>query len=186
VQVTSPIITIPKADQSFNDLQPMLSGKALPKNSVEIVIQSATETTTTVQSDESGNWEYRPETPLNAGKHTLTIKSLDTSGILQSISQSFTVYAEGSQFVEPSISPPIIPTPILAPPTPVSASPTLEVPTPTVTLAPSPTVIVTTPAPAPTGNNTEPTPNTGSTAWIFGIAGVLFTAGAGALLFFFI
>jgi hypothetical protein len=190
-QVSSPIISIPTDQQSFTDQQPLFTGKSIPNSSVAIVIQSSSEITATVQSDESGNWELRPETPLPAGAHTLTIKSLDAKGVMQSVSKSFTVFAAGSQFVEPSISPPVIPTPVLAPSIPASASPTIELlPTPTVTIEPTPTVIVSTPMPVPTSTNTGAnggtTPSTGSSDWIFGIAGIIFTAGAGALLFFFI
>lgn len=198
-QVTSPKITVPKEAQSFKDLQPVFSGKALPDKEVVVTIQTQGVIEATVQSDANGNWEFRPTLPLDPGNHTITIKSPDEQGILQSVSQSFTVFAQGSQFIEPSISPPVLPTPL-------PASPSASLPTPTV--APSPTIAVTstpipTPAamsPSPSGgedsgtggtgqpgtNGNPPVPNSGSSAWIVGFVGILLTAGVGTLLFFFI
>lgn len=190
-QATGPQITTPQADQSFSEVQPTFDGRAVANATVEITIQSAQEINASVQADANGNWQYKPQTPLEPGNHTIIIKSLDAQGVLQSISQSFTVYAEGSQFVEPSISPPPLPTPVFAPTIPASATPTIEIPTPTVTEAPTPTVVVSTPIPQPTADpnanaNGAATPDTGNETWLFGIAGFLFAAGAGALLFFFI
>jgi hypothetical protein len=191
--VTAPEITTPKTDQSFSNLQPTFDGKAVAGSTVDITIQSQDEITATVTADTNGNWQYTPQNALSAGKHTIIIKSPDAQGLLKTISQSFTVFAEGSQFVEPSISPPPLPTPVLAPPTPASASPTLEEPTPspTPTIEPTPTpTIAVTPAPQPSGNPGNSgggvTPNTGNESWLFGVAGLIFAAGAGALLFFFI
>jgi hypothetical protein len=208
-QVSSPTIITPKKDQAFNDPQPIFAGKALPNTEVSITIQSKEILEAIVQSDANGNWEFRPTLPLVPGKYIMMIKSVDAQGTLQSPTQTFTVFAEGSQFIEPSISPPFLPTPM-------PASPSASLPTPTVTLAPSPTN-----APAPTstgispapsygpndpndpnnpnnwtnpnspyyrGNNTTnpPVPNSGNTEWIFGFMGILITAGVGTLLFFFI
>lgn len=180
----SPQILTPKSSQEFKDQQPQFSGKALPGNDVEISIQSAQEITTTIQADNNGNWQYRPATKLAPGQHTLTIKTLDASGLIKTISQSFTVFAEGSQFIEPSISPTSIPAPTVALPTPTT-EPTVIVPTAT----PTPIIIITTPivtlpesSPAPQ-ITTPPIPNSGSSALIFGIIGTILSVGIGGLIF---
>lgn len=191
--VTSPKITVPIAGHTFNDSQPMFEGKAVPGTAVEVVMEMQPEISAVIQADEFGNWKYRPEAPLSPGNQTIIIKAQDSQGAQQSISQSFTVAAQGSQFVEPSISPPVqLPTPVELPT--ATPGPTIE---PTATEAPTPTIAPTlTPDPnatmSPTidpnaGKGVPNVPDSGtSTAWIFGIAGVVFAAGVGALLFFFI
>lgn len=134
-------ITSPESNEGFSDQQPSFEGTALPNETVEIIIQSNHEIQTTVNADENGAWAFRPETPLEPGEHTLTIKTRDDNGILRILTRSFTVYAEGSQFTEPSVSPP-------APS--LTATPTIE---------PSPTVLPTnTPTPSVVDQAEEPSP----------------------------
>ena len=123
----TPIITVPKKDQTFNDSQPQFSGSAQPNQPVTIEIHSDSVITATTQTDKYGNWTYRPTVPLSPGQHTLIISTKDASGILRTIQQSFTVYASGTQQNQP-ISP--SPTPI---PSPNAST------TPTVTSTPTPT-----------------------------------------------
>jgi hypothetical protein len=134
--VTTPQITTPKEAQTFTDQQPRFSGKTVPNADVEIIINSGIEIKTTVQSDGYGNWSYRPSTPLDAGNHTITINSPDSEGLIQQITNSFTVYAEGGNFIEPSVLPSISPT---ARPTSIprpTEQPTMQ-PTSLPTIAPS-------------------------------------------------
>lgn len=172
--VSSPEITTPKDTEAFSDTQPTFQGRALPNTEVDILIQSQQEISVKLQSDNTGEWKFRPPLSLAPGKHTITIKSIDASGILQTLSRSFTVYASGSQFIEPSVSPiAISPSPTATP------SPTLA---PTATPAPTavatPTINLT---PAPTRG---PLPKTGSTAVIAGIVAGAAAIGIGALIFF--
>ncbi len=187
---SGPQILTPKTSQEFKDQQPLFEGKAIPGNDVEITIQSEQEITTTVQADSSGNWKFRPDTKLAPGLHTLTIKSLDASGIIKTLTQSFTVYAEGSQFVEPSISPTLPPSPTTPQSTPV---PTVTViPTTPPTEVPTPIIIITTPivsTPSATTSpepqiTTPPIPQGGSSALLFGFIGIGTIIGIGSLLFF--
>lgn len=147
----TPIIITPKKDQGFTDSQPQFSGKALPNQQVTIEIHSDAVITANVTTDSSGNWTYRPTTPLSPGQHILSITTKDASGILQTIQQSFTVYASGSQ-VSQSATPSgqLTPTatPTLSPITPTS--------TPVITPTPTKTAVKTTPKPTlpPTGSNT--------------------------------
>ena len=153
--INTPEIITPKANQEFTDQQPLLKGTALPNETVTIVIHSDTPIQSQVITDAFGNWSFRPSSPLTPGTHTITITTKDASGILRTITQSFTVFAAGSQ-VNPVANPPTsTPTP-LASATPIpSPSPS---PTPTPTPAPTPTSTVT-PSPTPTPTPTlTPTP----------------------------
>ena len=101
----APQILTPKEDQTFKDQQPLFKGKAVPNETVTITINSEQTITATVKADDRGNWQYRPEEPLEPGTHTITIRTTDASGLIRVITESFIVHAEGGQFVEASISP---------------------------------------------------------------------------------
>lgn len=180
--VSSPEITTPTDQQAFNDQQPLFQGRALANTEVDILIQSQQEISVKLQSDNTGSWEFRPPIKLAPGKHTITIKSVDASGILQTLSRSFTVYASGSQFIEPSVSP-------IAPSPSPTASPTgaptpTSVPTSAPTQTPTPTTVVT-PAQSPTTFPIKTQiPKTGSSAVVTGTIAGLSILSIGALLFF--
>lgn len=144
-----PNIINPSNEETFSDRQPEFEGTAIPNSEVEIEIHSDTAVTTTVTANKNGTWKFRPDTQLAPGEHTITIRTKDRNGILQTITRSFTVFAEGSQFTEPSVSPSpkeTSPTPSKVTPTPTAtptATPTLT-PTPTATTVPErPTDILT-------------------------------------------
>ena len=112
----NPTIITPSRDEGFSDSQPNFEGKALPNETVEITIESEDPITAGVTTDASGNWQFRPSTPLSAGNHKITIKTKDSSGIIKTITQSFTVYAAGTQINgEATLS-------ITPPPPPASSS----------------------------------------------------------------
>ncbi len=175
-------IVSPEEEETFSDQQPVFRGKALPGSEIEILIHSEGPISATIEADSDGSWEFRPETPLAPGKHTITIKTRDITGTLREFSRSFTVFAQGSQFVEPSVSPTRTPTPTLSlmSPTP-TASPT-AVPTPTEFPTPTPTIVSeVTAQPSPTRPPME-APGAREVV-IGGVIGVT-TILAGFLLFF--
>jgi len=137
-----PNIINPVNQETFNDQQPQFEGTAIPNAEVEIEINSETPIKTTVITNSNGSWNYRPSSQLAPGEHTITIKSKDTQGVLQTITRSFTIFAQGSQFTEPSVSPSQpIPSPTDNQVTP-TLSPTPTTPeSPTPTLSPTPTVM---------------------------------------------
>lgn len=189
---SEPAILTPKDAEKFIDQQPLFKGTAFPNATVEIIIESPQEIQTSVQADNFGNWQFRPTTPLSPGQHVVTILTLDASGVLRSIKRSFTVFAQGSQFTEPSISPIFSPTPTAsASPTPlVLPTPTtLPTATPTPTLAPTfvltPTLLQTI-TPVITVQPTSPSipPSGSSSLFIGGLLAVL-SITAGFVLFFF-
>lgn len=139
---SGPDILTPKQDQKFTDQQPLFQGTAYPNATVAITIESTLPIKTTVQADDMGNWQYRPADPLDPGNHEITIVVNDLQDIPQTIKRSFTVYAEGSQFIEPSVSPLVSPVASdTATPT-VVATP-IVIPTNTPTLAPTATPVAT-------------------------------------------
>ncbi|RJQ35880.1 hypothetical protein C4559_05980 [Candidatus Microgenomates bacterium] len=160
--INAQIIT-PKKNETFTDPQPVFKGKALPGEDVKIIIHSAENIETSIKADSKGSWSYRPESPLSPGIHTITISSRDSAGIIKTLTQSFTVYAQGTQVDQPAtpsatpiitLTPTNIPSPtisLLTPTmTPTSAlTPTL---TPTTAFTPTPTFIpiaTITPTPKP-------------------------------------
>ncbi len=159
----NPQINIPKSNQTFIDSQPKFSGTALPNSTVEITIHSLENIKAKAVTDAQGNWTFRPTAPLSPGEHTITMVARDASGILRTITASFTVFASGTQ-VNQSATPSA--TPVF---TPTS--------TPTATPIPTsvPTIISTTPiSPTiPPIATISPIPSPGnSTAVIFGLFGI--------------
>lgn len=187
----TPIISVPQKDQGFSDTQPRFSGKALPNQQVTIEIHSNNAITATVTTDASGNWTYRPTAPLSPGQHTISITSKNSAGILQTIEQSFVVFASGSTVTQTATPSSQVQTIITSTPTPTLAPtsvPTLAATTtPTLTsttgatttrvvITPTPTIIVT---PRPT------LPPTGNNSLIFSSILAIATAAIGVVLFFF-
>lgn len=187
-QVSSPTITVPEKDQKFNDPQPMFSGKALPNSNVAIVMQAQQPIEAIVQADANGNWEFKPAAPLEPGNYIIMVGSADDTGAIKQVTQSFSILTQGSQFVEPSISPPLIQDPLPASPSAALPEPSpTEEPTPTPTNTPTPTFPIASSSAAPIdGNANPPVPNSGSSTLLFGFIGILLSAGVGTLLFFFL
>ena len=150
------IVSISVPEEGTPDDQPLLTGTGIPQETVAIEIHSDQVITDSVTVNKNGQWSYRPTTPLTPGAHTITIKSKNAKGLLQTITQSFTVYAEGSQSTEPSViptqAPSNTPTPTVAPKT--TPTPTLALPTATPTKAPAAST------PVPTATPTLPLPTT--------------------------
>ena len=157
----TPKIDIPKNNQTFIDSQPKFSGTALPNNTVEITIRSLENIKAQVVTDVYGNWTFRPTTSLSPGAHTITIVTRDVSGILRTVTASFTVFASGTQVAEsatPSATPVVTQTPS---PTPV---PTVI---PTTPISPTiPPIATITPIVSPTS------PPGNSSAIILGMLGI--------------
>lgn len=200
-QTTEPKILSPaKNDEAFTDQQPQFRGTASPNTDVQITIHSSDAITATVKTDSRGAWAFRPETPLSPGEHTITITTKDQFGILKTITQKFTVYAEGTQvgqLIGPTTTPTptqsVAPTPT-ATPIPIATAPPMQVQTePTATTAPTPTNIPTvTPTTAIGGIVLSPTVTpiitrppiadpgspmlmvAGATAWLITIIGAFF------------
>ncbi len=153
-QIT-PAILSPKNNENLIDQQPEFTGTAPPGTQVNIEIHSAP-VISQVTSASNGFWSFRPSVPLSVGLHTIIVTFKDASEFLQTIQQSFTVYATGSQVDQsatPSATPIITVTPTLTiTPSPVSG--TIN-PTQTSTVTITPTGI---PTEQPTSLISSPTP----------------------------
>lgn len=190
---SEPAILTPKDAEKFKDAQPLFKGTAIPGGKVEITIQSEQQISMSVQADNFGSWQFRPTVPLDPGEHIITIITQDADGILRTIKRSFTVYAEGSQFADPLVSPVQTPSPTTAKPTTIPTSPT-SVPTtpitptvmPTMTATPTATLIPTLPQSSITPVAVAPTvaPAGSSTVIVGGIVAVVLFIVGGFMLFF--
>lgn len=160
----TPKITSPSQDQTLSSTQPTFKGTGIPNDKIKIVIQSDPIEGEAVV-DAKGNWTFKPATALSPGQHTITMTAKDSSGILRTITQTFTIQDAQAATV-PSPSPSVSPTPTASP----SASPSVS-PTPTA----SP-IVISTPTPIPT------LPPTGPTGVSPGLMGLTLTA-IGAFFF---
>jgi hypothetical protein len=124
-----PQILTPTKDQGFTDDQPLFKGTGLPQEKIQVIIHSDDNFQTQITTDKNGNWSYRPSENLSPGEHTITIITKDASGILKTITQSFVVFASGTQIANAAGSPTPTPTVI-----PISTSTPTPTPTPTVAL----------------------------------------------------
>lgn len=137
-------IQTPQDSQKIIDTKPLFRGTALPGKTVTITIHSGPPLTAQTQADNSGVWTYRPPSDLSPGQHTITIETANSTGIIQRITQSFTVFAAGSQVSQtatPSATPSLTITPTVA--STVTPTPTIII-TPTINI--SPPIVFSTPS----------------------------------------
>ncbi len=135
----TPQITSPKKNEALVDQKPIFKGVGVPGAKVDIEIHSDEGIKTTVAADNRGTWTFRPTNPLSSGLHTITITTRDAYGILKTITQSFTVYAQGTQ-VNQSATPSASVTPATTPLPTQSPNPSVI---PTLTSTPTPTQVST-------------------------------------------
>lgn len=121
-------IISPSKDEGFSDQQPKFEGTANPNQSVQIIIHSDQQIQATVTTDSSGNWSYIPTTPLSPGNHTITVTTKNSAGILQTLTESFVVYAQEIS-PTPTITPLITITPTSTEISTISATTSGELPT---------------------------------------------------------
>jgi hypothetical protein len=128
-------ILTPKNNEGFTDQQPLFKGVSQPNQDVKIIIHSDQVIQTTIKTDQTGSWNYRPASSLSPGTHSITVQAKDSSGILQTITQSFVVYAAGQQVNPPAPSPTSTPTPTQALSSKITTVQNVPTATPTVTSA---------------------------------------------------
>lgn len=107
--------------------QPVFRGTGIPGKTVTLEINSPATYRGTATVDQNGNWSWTPLENLPPGEHTVIATSTNENGLLQTVTQKFTVLASGSQVTE-SATP--------------TATPTLVAttsPTPVATISPPPT-----------------------------------------------
>lgn len=172
-------ILTPQENQEFNDQKPLFKGTALPNEEVQVTINSEEQIQTTVKADTNGNWTFRPQSDLSPGEHSITITTKNSAGILQTIKQTFTVYASGTQIQGEKGSPTPTPTSTVT----VTSTPT---PTPFITTVPTEPPAVVSPTITPSDSlliTATPTlPPTGSSSIItLSVVGLLITLFGGLI-----
>ena len=179
----------PSEGEAINTPLPEFHGSGTAGRSITAIVESEQPLQATVQVDALGQWSWSPSVPLDPGEHQLTIRWLDQSGIVRSISRSFVVYAQGESSLpafESTPSATATPTPVelaAITPTPIptarpTTSPQPTVP-PTITVTPTPS-----PRPSPTPEATTPAlpvPGSGAFSVILILSGLSLTV-SGALL----
>ena len=171
-----PKIVDPKKNQSFTDQKPQFHGTSMPNEKVEITIHSTEQLTAQVIADSNGNWMYKPSANLSPGVHTITIKTRDSSGILKTVTQSFTVFAADSQTSKPT-TPSATPTQKIAPTsTPLPSIAIILAPTLAATPTPSPTFV-------PAISKGGILPPTGDSRIMLVVIAAIATTAAGIVLF---
>jgi hypothetical protein len=73
-----PEVVEPADGATVNTGTPAITGRAVPHSTVTIYIDD--KKSGVAQADESGNWTFRPPTPLTAGEHKLTTETTDEAG----------------------------------------------------------------------------------------------------------
>lgn len=147
----------PSEGENIYTQLPEFLGGGPPGTSIEIIVESEPiQGSATV--DASGQWAWSPDTPLEPGEHTLTLKWADNNGVLQTLTRRFVVYAQ-DEFPAFEASPSATPTPVAFTATPTPTLIPTVTPTATPTLAVSPTPVATEPS--------LPVPGTGTlTIWL--------------------
>ncbi|MFL3496470.1 BapA/Bap/LapF family large adhesin [Citrobacter portucalensis] len=84
--------------QLTNDAQPTLNGKG--EIGAIITIRDNGAEIGTTQVDESGNWSFTPDAPLEQGQHNFTVVATDQAGNTGGVSSSFTIELDS---IAPSI-----------------------------------------------------------------------------------
>ena len=157
----------PQSGEAVNSTRPEIIGVAPANAEVTIEIHSEAIVSGKVTADGRGNFSFSVPQDLPPGEHSVTISTI-VDGVVQRVTRSFTVYAQGESFdpaftATPSatLAPTIRPTATAAPTATLrpSATPRLS-PTITPSATPKPTVTTTvTPTVKPTASPTiQPTP----------------------------
>ena len=122
-------VTLQSVDEkeTLNTTTPEFFGEGPAGTTITIVVNSEQEITSTTKIGSNGEWSWTPPEGLAPGQHTITLSWKDASGILRTLTRSFTVSAaEGPAFeATPSASPLIkLPTASATP----SATPRISLP----------------------------------------------------------
>ena len=97
----APVIKAPADGSTTGDTTPTVSGTAEPDATVAVTDGSAALCGTTAADD--GSWSCTPATALNAGKHTLTAKGTDPTGLTSAASAAVAVTVGGGTPDKPVI-----------------------------------------------------------------------------------
>lgn len=92
VAMTEFAIASPAKNDTATTDKPIIQGKALPGSTITVTVYSTPQTVTVV-ADESGNWSYTPEIPLESGPHNIVASTTDQNGQTVTATTAFIVAA---------------------------------------------------------------------------------------------
>jgi hypothetical protein len=97
-------INNPREGEIISSFSPEFSGEAPPGKSVTITVESENPITGVIQTDTSGNWNWKPQQNLEPGTHSITLTWEGENGIQKSIKREFTVEAQNLSTATPSFT----------------------------------------------------------------------------------
>lgn len=166
-------ILFPRQDSVIPGFQPLIKGKGIPNQRVQLELNSRPVFRFSTRANEEGNWIVNVPRPLPPGEYSLTLLAKSSSNEDVVIVRSFTLAKSGEQVLAEAtgpanLTPTVLPTeePTATPEPSLDPSPTIEATaSPTITASPSATIAATgsgtvvptyfpiTPAPPVTGTN---------------------------------
>lgn len=178
---TGPVkLLTPQIGERVNSLRPVILGEAPAGTELTIEVHSDEAITGKVVTTADGKFNYTVPTDLAPGTHTVTVSAL-VNGVLQKVTSSFAVYAQGestvpyysatpSASISPSPTSKTSPTPTRKPtvsPTPIGGSAVTGTTTPTKSPTPTRTPTPTTPPRTYNPATDSALPNTGAEDYTF-------------------
>lgn len=88
-------ITFPAEGEQVNSSVPEFLGKAPKGQKLEIEVESEELISSQANTDQKGQWNWSPNTPLSPGEHQISVSYTDKNGILKKITRSFVILAAG-------------------------------------------------------------------------------------------
>lgn len=176
-----------KENEVIFTTDPEFFGQGPANTTLTITIQSVTPLTDSITVSPSGNWRFSPTTQLPEGSHTITLSWKDASGIIRSLTRTFTVQAADNEpsFVSTPSGTTATPQPTAtATPKPTATPQPTATATPTSTSSPSPTPRVSLPSTdsgLPSPGSTLPTIILSLTGIIFILIGIIISASSAFL-----
>jgi hypothetical protein len=122
-------LATPAQNAALTSALPMISGTGIPGNHVTVVLGITNPVSVTTKVGIDGIWRVTPNSPLGAGKQSVTATSADVRGKPIAITHTFTILKSGTQVLgeatpSASLTPTFSPTPVATPTAEPSATPT--------------------------------------------------------------
>jgi hypothetical protein len=151
-------IAFPSENEEVSSGLPEFFGTGPQDRKLQIQVESDQKINSQTTTSTQGKWSWSPQIPLSPGEHRIIVSYVDTQGILQKVSRSFTVLAAGESSLPSFTATPSgqTTTPTATPTTKPKTTPTI---TPKPTATPRPTQIIepATESAAPTSGHLLPT-----------------------------
>lgn len=87
----------PKNNSSLSSTLPLISGTGVPGKFIGISLGLVNPSHGSVQVSTDGTWNYSPKKVLSAGKQSVTISGVDSTGKTIAVTHMFTIFKSGTQ-----------------------------------------------------------------------------------------